>query len=239
MEVLVGNIKDGYDVGVEALQFWFRFRGKRVRIWPSELTIRICSESGRKWVTPADKFEPPWWEDSRRRYSEHRPRNPEFTRDPLVEYVAEYLANSELPNIETSRFSNIETVEEARLLEATISDVTRNPPGIYLTDIQYWVLLGDAADKKVVKVDSQDEGMLLPLAQLARIDFVPPGPFAKRGDSSWVVKDSPTKSRFLNWWFRLRFIARLLPWYKSVLASSSPNLLASTEDRPAKNRQDA
>ena len=50
----MGTIKDGIDLGIEAVQFWLRFKGRRVRVWPSDLTIRICSESGRKWVTSAD-----------------------------------------------------------------------------------------------------------------------------------------------------------------------------------------
>ena len=100
--------------------------------------------------------------------------------DPLVEYAAEYLADTEFPNIET--------VEEAKLLEATISDVIKNPPGIYLTNIQYWVVVGDSGGKNVMKVDSTDEGMLLPLGKLARIDFVPPRPFTAREKSSWDVE---------------------------------------------------
>jgi len=87
------------------------------------------------------------------------------------------LADSELPNIET--------VEEAKLLEATIADVIKNPPGIYLTDIQYWIVMGDSSSKKVAKVGSTDEGMLFPLDKLARIDFVSPRPFTDRGRSSW------------------------------------------------------
>jgi hypothetical protein len=46
----MGNIKDGYELGMEIFKFWSKFKGRRVRIWPSELTIRICSESGKKWV---------------------------------------------------------------------------------------------------------------------------------------------------------------------------------------------
>jgi hypothetical protein len=61
----MGTVKDGIDLGIEALQFWRRFKGRRVRVWPSELTIRICSESGKKWVTSAEEREPYWWEESR------------------------------------------------------------------------------------------------------------------------------------------------------------------------------
>lgn len=171
----MGTIKDGFDVGVEAIQFWMRFKGRRVRVWPSDLTIRICSESGQKWVTSAEGREPPWWEEARQRYLKER--NKATEPDALVRYAAEHLADSALPNIET--------VEEAKLLEATITDVIKNPPGIYLTDIQYWVVVGDPDGKEVEKVKSTDEGMLLPIARLARIDFVPPGPFTDRGKSSW------------------------------------------------------
>ncbi len=171
----MGSIKDGIDLGLEAIQFWMRFKGRRVRVWPSDLTIRICSESGRKWVTSAEGREPPWWEHSRERYRQERDRSSE--PDALVKYAAENLADAALPNIET--------VEEAKLLEATITDVIKNPPGIYLTDIQYWIVVGDPSGKEVQKVDSTDEGMLLPIAKLARIDFVPPGPFFSRETSSW------------------------------------------------------
>jgi hypothetical protein len=171
----MGTIKDGIDLGIEAVQFWLRFKGRRVRVWPSDLTIRICSESGRKWVTSAEGREPSWWEESRRRYLTGV-REPE-TPSTLVEFAAVHLADAALPNIET--------VEEAKLFEATISDVIKNPPGIYLTGIQYWVVVGDPNGKDVAKIDSSDEGILLPLGKLARIDFVPPRPFADRGRSSW------------------------------------------------------
>ena len=159
-----------------------RFKGRRVRVWPSDLTIRICSESERMWVTSAEGREPPWWAESRRRYLTETKKSRARGSDPLVQYAAEHLADSELPNIET--------VEEAKLLEATITDVIKNPPGIYLTDIQYWIVVGDSDSKEVAKVDSTDEGMLLPLAKLARIDFVPigffpPRPFADLGRPSW------------------------------------------------------
>ena len=174
----MGTIKDGFDLGLEAVQFWLRFKGRRVRVWPSDLTIRICSESGRKWVTSAQGREPPWWEESRQRYLTEAATPATGHRDPLVEYAATNLADAGLPNIET--------VEEARLLEATISDVIKNPPGIYLTEIQYWVVVGDPNGKTVAKLESSDEGVLLPLGKLARIDFVPPRPFADPGPSSWA-----------------------------------------------------
>lgn len=100
------------------------------------------------------------------------------TPDTLVEFAAEHLANPDLPNIEI--------IEEAKLLEATISDVIKNSPDIYLIDIKYWVMVGDSAGKMGVKVESSDEDMLLPLDRLVRIDFVPPRPFDDRGRSSWV-----------------------------------------------------
>ena len=175
----MGTIKDGIDMGVEAIQFWMRFKGRRVRVWPSDLTIRICSESGRKWVTSAEGREPPWWEESRQRYLQKR--NGSTGPDALVEYAAEHLADAALPNIET--------VEEAKLLEATITDVIKNPPGIYLTDIQYWIVVGDPGGKEVQKVDSTDEGMLLPIAKLARIDFVSPNRLANR-ETSWKSESS-------------------------------------------------
>jgi len=82
----MGTIKDGLDIGIEAIQFWMRFKGRRVRVWPSDLTIRICSESGRKWVTSAEEHEPSWWEDSRQRYDKLRetlPRAPvKYSRVP-------------------------------------------------------------------------------------------------------------------------------------------------------------
>jgi hypothetical protein len=59
----------GIQFGVELVQFWMRFKGRRVRGWPSELTIRIYSESGKKWVTSAEGREPYWWEQSREQYS--------------------------------------------------------------------------------------------------------------------------------------------------------------------------
>lgn len=175
----MGTIKDGIDTGIEALQFWRRFKGKRVRVWPSDLTIRICSESHKKRVTSADGREPPWWQESRRKYSEQQKKMPSIS-DPLVKFATDNLANADLPNIET--------VEEAKLLEATISDVTKNPPGIYLIDIQYWVVTGKPSENQVEKIDSTDEGMFLPLNQLARIDFVPPVPFAHPGTSSWQIE---------------------------------------------------
>ncbi len=171
----MGTIKDVVDVGTDTLQFWVRFKGRRVRVWPSDLTIRICSASGLKWVTSADHGEPPWWKESRQMYRKSKQET--ASPDALVGYAARHLANAELPNIET--------VEDAKLLEATISDVVRNPPGIYLTDIQYWVVVGDASDMEITKVDSTDEGMLLPMSRLARIDFIPSQPFADRGKSSW------------------------------------------------------
>ena len=39
---------------VEPFQFWSKLKGRRIRVWPSELTIRVCSESGKKWVTSAE-----------------------------------------------------------------------------------------------------------------------------------------------------------------------------------------
>ncbi|MCG8431362.1 MAG: hypothetical protein MJA29_09350 [Candidatus Omnitrophica bacterium] len=69
-----------------------------------------------------------------------------------------------------------------------ITDVIKNPPGLYLTDIQYWVVVGDPNSKEVQKVNSTDEGMLLPIGKLARIDFVQhDGPFTERGKSSWDI----------------------------------------------------
>jgi hypothetical protein len=46
-------------------------------------------------------------------------------------------------------------------------------------------VVGDPSGKEVQKVDSTDEGMLIPIAKLARIDFVSPGPFVSREASSW------------------------------------------------------
>ena len=177
----MGEIKDGIDLGIEVLQFWQRFKGKRVRVWPSELTIRVCSESGRKWVTSAEGREPHWWAETRKQYLDGRTNASDLSAsDTLVRYAADELANSELPNIQT--------VEDAKLFEATISDITRNPPGIFLTNIQYWLVVGDAGEKRVVKVDSTDEGMLLPLTQFARIDFVSPGLHGDlREKSSWAI----------------------------------------------------
>jgi hypothetical protein len=179
----MGEIKDGIELGIEMLQFWSRFKGKRVRVWPTELTIRLCSEAG-KWVTSPDGA-PPWWKESRERYAEDQ-RSPASheDRDSLLKYAANHLANPQLPNIET--------VEEAKLLEATVSDIIKNPPGIYLTQIQYWVVLDDASGKRVAKVDSQDDGMLLPLNQLARIDFVRGGVGVSTEKSSWSLDDSPS-----------------------------------------------
>jgi hypothetical protein len=38
-----------------------------------------------------------------------------------------------------------------------------------------------------MKIDSNDEGIFLPLAQLSRIDFVSPGTFSSFSESSWDV----------------------------------------------------
>jgi hypothetical protein len=73
-------------------------------VWPSDLTIRICSESGRKWVTFAENREPFWWKESRKRYVNERNITPE--PDVHFQFAAEHLANEKLPNIET--------VEEAK-----------------------------------------------------------------------------------------------------------------------------
>jgi hypothetical protein len=176
----MGSIKDGFDIGVEALQFWARFKGRRVRVWPSDLTIRVCSESGKKWVASADGRTPSWWEATRQRYQDEK-TNLRGKDSTLVDYAATRLANSELPNIET--------VEEAKLLEATIADVIKNPPGIFLTNIQFWAVLDGSDGKNVAKVDSTDEGMLLPLDKLARIDFITPSGTPHPLLSSWNVGD--------------------------------------------------
>lgn len=169
------GIKDGYEIGMEILKFWSKFKGRRVRIWPSELTIRICSESGKKWVTSADGREPYWWETSREKYAEERRRGAK--PDDLVSYAAEYLTDASTPHIES--------VEQAKLFEATISDIVKQPPGLYLTDIQYWAVVEGAEGNKVAKIDSNDEAVFLPLTQLARIDFVSPRPFSSSDQSSW------------------------------------------------------
>lgn len=176
----MGTFKDGLDAGLEAIQFWTRFKGRRVRVWPSELTVGMCSAAG-LWVAAAQRQEPSWWEESRRRYKDQATS----TSDILVQYAVEHLADASLPNIET--------VEEAKLLEGMITDVIKTPPGIYLTDIHYWVVAGDRDGKRVQKVKSIDEGMFLPLANLARIDFVPPGPSAAKGKSSWSTQKRPRK----------------------------------------------
>jgi len=85
----MGNIKDGFDIGVAEIQFWEQFKGRRVRVWPSDLTIRICSESGRKWVTSAEGREPAWWKESRKQYAMKRKTS--SGPDILVEYAAEHL----------------------------------------------------------------------------------------------------------------------------------------------------
>lgn len=166
----MGNVKDAVDLGIEAIQFWMRFKGRRVRIWPSQLTISVCSQSRRMRVTSAERKEPRWWEASRLTYEKNR------RRDPLLEFATTKLEIFALPNIEV--------VDEARLFEATIADIIKTPPGIYLTDIEYWM----ATEKSlaVVKVASVDEGMLLPLENIARIDFVPAEPGQRLPEkSSW------------------------------------------------------
>jgi len=173
----LGIIKEGFEIGVEVFQYWKRFKGRRVRVWPSELTIRICSESGKKWVTSAEGREPYWWEESRERYAQQKCREPESKPDPLVEYATEHLTDPSTPHIES--------VEQAKLFEATISDIVKQPPGLYLTNIQYWVVVEEDKSNKVVKIESSDEAIFLPFSQLARIDFVPPMPFARPEKSSW------------------------------------------------------
>jgi hypothetical protein len=169
----MGNIKDGYEIGVEALQFWLRFKGKRIRVWPVDLVLRLCSESART----ADGRIPSWWEDFHSRYGDGSLLTQLHTKYAkyIVDHPTNHLTHPELIDLEPRTINfNIETVEDAKLFEATIGDVIKNPPALYLTHVQYWAVVGDAKEKKVAKVDSQDEAMLWPLNQVARIDFVSP-----------------------------------------------------------------
>ena len=170
---------DGFRIGVEIFQYWKRFKGRRVRVWPSELVIRICSESGKEWVTSVEDHEPYWWEESRKRYAEQK--NEELglglRPDPLMKYAVEHLTDSSTPHIES--------IEQARLFEATISDIVKEPPGLYLTNIQYWVVIKGSEDDNVIKIESSDEGIFLPFNQIARIDFIQPKPFVRSEKSSW------------------------------------------------------
>jgi hypothetical protein len=182
-KAVVAQVAHIYDSGnedkqhIELIQFWSKFKGRRVRVWPSELTIRVCSESGKKWVTSAEGREPHWWEESRQKYMAEHQQGMLSTRDPLVDYAAEHLADQSVPQLET--------VEQAKLFEGKISEIVTQPPGIYVTEIQYWVVVpGDNGDQ-VAKVDSIDEALFLPLNGVARIDFVAPGRFRGRNSSSW------------------------------------------------------
>lgn len=172
--------KDLIDAGLEAFQFWRRFRGRRVRVWPADLTIKVCSESGKKWVTSAQEREPYWWSESRKRYIEDEAK-PQTEDDELLRTLIKYAAD----NLTGIAIPHIETVEQAKLFEATLTDIVRQPPGLYFTDIQYWVVADDKEDKHVVKVDSSDEAIFLPFDKLARIDFVTQGPFVGKAKSSW------------------------------------------------------
>lgn len=177
-ERIMGTFRDAYEVGQEMFQFWSKFKGRRVRVWPSELTIRICSESGKKWVTSAEGHEPYWWEESRKRYEEQRPNAALSPSGALVEFAAQHLADTSVPQIET--------IEQAKLFEGTVSEIVKQPPGIHLTEIQYWVVVDTEQGEKVVKIDSTDEAIFLPFNQLARIDFVSAGPFrVVKHETSW------------------------------------------------------
>ncbi len=148
----MGTSKDAFDIGREMLQFWTRFKGRRVRVWPSELTMRICMESRRMWVRLLDAS----------LTAENVPPDKPPASDALAQYAMDHLIDPEIPNVQT--------VASAQLFEATVSDVVKQPPGIYFTDIQYWVEKDGKG--KVEKIDSIDEGIFLPLDQLSRIDFI-------------------------------------------------------------------
>lgn len=168
----MGEIKDGLELGIELLQFWTRFKGRRVRVWPSQLPMMICSASGKKWLIPGHgRRKPYWWVKFIEAIEQEKSKS--VQKELLDKYVAEFAGSEFTPQIET--------VERAKLFEGTISDIVKQPPGLYLTDIEYWVVAKEDDGKRVVKIDSEDEGIFLPLAQLLRIDFVNPQTSAAKG----------------------------------------------------------
>lgn len=159
----MGTIKDTVDLGLELLQFWAKFQGRRVRVWPSDLTLRICSESHRKWVTSPDSPAPSWWALPSQESVAAKTSRESTLPEEAFDHAVDHLTGSEV--------LHLESVQEARLFEGRIDEVVKQPPGLLFTDIYYW-MSGEGGG--VTKVKSTDEEIFLPFSELARIDFVSP-----------------------------------------------------------------
>jgi len=153
----MGTLKDSYEAGRELLQFWFRFKGRRVRVWPRNMEERICIETrglflqaqAKAHVMGQDLGSVDSVVDS-------------WQTDPVTKLAIKSIVE---PDVEI-----IGAVKTAQLFEATLADVVKYPPGLYFVDVEYWVPTDDG--KAVKKVRSTDEGLFLPLTELSRMDFV-------------------------------------------------------------------
>lgn len=162
----MSTVKDSVDLGLEFLQYWRKFRGRRVRVWPTDMTLQVCSRSQRKWVVSLEPTRPSWWDSPEQREKEIQKSGKDGAKDALVEYAADTLTGGET--------LHLESVDEARLFDATVEEIVRQPPGILFRQIQYWMIEPQGRPGKVLRIDSTDEELFLPMDRIARIDFVMP-----------------------------------------------------------------
>ncbi len=165
------GLKDTYEIGQDMWQFWSKFEGRRVRVWPCDMLLRICAASA-PIPAPVEGAEPEWWIALRKKIREIPSQDTEEVRrqDKALDAAVTFCS----PGV-----AHLATVASARLFEANVESVVRQPPGIYFTKLQYWVGTDMKDGEWVAKIDSTDDALFLPFSQIHRIDFI------QRHDTRW------------------------------------------------------